>query len=82
MQSPCNDPISVVVAFVDGTVRPWKMRWGSVLYHIRRVNMIHGAHEGRSRIFYFSCSDDANAWKLRFNAETLEWRLVEHYAGA
>ncbi|TAK05637.1 hypothetical protein EPO33_00615 [Patescibacteria group bacterium] len=83
MQTLCDDPVSVVVAFTDdGKVRPWKIRWGNALYHVRRVNMVHGSREGRTRIFYFSCSNDTNAWKLRLDTETLEWRMVEHYAGA
>lgn len=79
MQTLTNEPVSVIVAFTDGTVRPWKIKWGQKFYSVKRVNLIHGTHEGRNRIFYFSCSDDGNAWKLRFDTETLEWRLVEYY---
>ncbi|OGL73504.1 hypothetical protein A3F28_01860 [Candidatus Uhrbacteria bacterium RIFCSPHIGHO2_12_FULL_57_11] len=76
--SIANDPISVLVAFRGGTVKPWKFRWGNRMFEVKRVNLIHGSREGRSRVFTFSCSDDANFWKLRFDTESLEWRLVEY----
>ena len=79
MHTATDDPIAVLVAFAGGRVKPWKFRWGTKIYDVKRVNLIHGSHEGRSRIFFFNVSDDDNAWKLRFNAETLEWRLVEAY---
>jgi hypothetical protein len=79
MHTTTDEPIGVLVAFSDGRVKPWKFRWGTKIYEVKRVNLIHSAHEGRSRVFFFNVSDDDHAWKLRFNAETLEWRLVEAY---
>lgn len=79
MQTITDEPVSVIVAFADGRVKPWKFRWNDRIYGVKRVNMIHGSREGRSKIFYFSVSDDDHAWKLRFDTETLEWRLVEAY---
>ena len=80
MHTETNEPVSVLVAFAKGRVKPWKFRWGSRIYEIKKVNLVHGTHEGRSRVFFFNVSNDENAWKLRFNAETLEWRLMEAYA--
>lgn len=79
MQTITNEPVSVLVAFTDGRVKPWKFRWGSKIYDVKRVNLIHGSQEGRSRIFTFHVSDDDHAWTLRFNTETMDWRLVEAY---
>ncbi|TAL19861.1 hypothetical protein EPN90_02270 [Patescibacteria group bacterium] len=79
MQHLLDDPISLIVAFTKGKVKPWKLKWGQKIYDIKRVNLITGSREGRSKIFFFNVSDDDHAWKLRFNTDTLEWRLVEAY---
>lgn len=74
-----NDPIDVTVDFSGRRVRPKEVRWSNRSYLIPQVNLIHGAREGTKRIFYFSVSDNSNFMKLRFDTETLEWRLVEFY---
>ncbi len=79
MQTITDEPVAVLVAFVEGRVKPWKFRWGTKIYEVKHVNLINSLREGRDRIFFFNVSDDDNAWKLRFNTETLEWRLVEAY---
>lgn len=75
-----NDPIDVTVDFSGRRVRPKEVRWSNRAYAIPQVNLIHGAREGTKRVFYFSVSDNTNFMKLRFDTETLEWRLVEFYA--
>ena len=79
MQTITDDPIDVIVSFSNGKVAPWKLRWGTSSYIVKYVNLIHSSKEGQQKIFYFNVSDDENAWKLRFNTENLEWRLVEAY---
>lgn len=56
-----------------------RMRWQEKNYDIKHVNLIHTGREGTKRIFYFSVSDDANAFKLKLDPDVLEWRLVELY---
>lgn len=79
MHQLLNDPVEVTVDFFGRRVRPKEVRWGNHRYPTPRVNLVHGAREGIKRIFYFSVSDDNNFMKLRFDTETLEWRLVELY---
>lgn len=74
-----NDPIDVVVSFCDNRVLPKRMRWNTRDYEIERVNLVHSAREGQKRIFYFSVSDATNYFKLKLDAECLEWHLVELY---
>lgn len=80
MHEYLNDPVEVTVDFFGRRVRPREVSWGNRRYPLTRVNLVHGAREGAKRIFYFSVSDSANFMKLRFDTETLEWRLVEVYA--
>lgn len=75
-----NDPIDVSVDFTGRRIRPKRVRWGTKVYDIEKVNLVHGSREGQKRIFYFSVSDAANFMKLKLDTETLEWRLVEVYA--
>lgn len=80
MNTAVDDRIDVVVSFEGNRVIPRRLRWNRRDYDIARVNLVHMAREGEKRVFYFSVSDFANYFKLRFDAETLEWRLVEIYA--
>ena len=80
MHEYLNDPVEVTVDFSGRRVRPKEVRWCNRTYPLQRVNLVHGAREGMKRIFYFSVSDKANFMKLRFDTESLEWRLVELYA--
>ncbi len=79
MHEILNDPIDVTVAFTDNRVLPRAMRWNEREYKIDHVNLVHTAHEGAKRVFYFSVSDAANYFKLKLDPEVLEWRLVELY---
>jgi len=74
-----NDPIDVSVTFVGKRVAPKVFKWNGKNYPIKQVNMIHHAKEGTKRIFYFSVSDMTNYFKLRFDPEFMEWRIVELY---
>ena len=79
MHQLLNEAIDVEVSFVGNRVHPNRIRWGRHTYTMPHVNLVHGAQEGKKRIFYFAVSDKTNFMKLRFDAETLEWRLVELY---
>ena len=72
-----DEPVEVFVAFRKNRVLPWLMEWNGKKYDIKQVNLIHSVREGSKRIFYFSVSDLLNYFKLRFDTETLEWRLIE-----
>ena len=73
-----NEPISVVASFASGKAFPHRFRMGNRVYEVQRVNLIHATREGRNRVVYFSVSDAENFWKLRFDTENFEWRVIEH----
>lgn len=79
MHEILNDPVDVTVDFVDHRVRPRQVRWGNRVYDMTTVNLVHGAREGTTRVFYFSVSDKSNFMKLQLNTETLQWKLIELY---
>jgi hypothetical protein len=72
-----NDPISVLASFREREVKPLAFTWGGRDWQVKRVNMVHEDREGRAKLVYFSVSDEANYFKLRFNSETLAWTLEE-----
>lgn len=72
-----HDPISVIASFHERGVKPVAFKWGGRDWQVKRVNMVHEDREGRAKLIYFSVSDEANYFKLRFNSETLAWTLEE-----
>ncbi|MEK9130718.1 MAG: hypothetical protein AAB429_01230 [Patescibacteria group bacterium] len=80
MHTFLDDPIEVLASFERKQVRPLRMKWQEKIYNIKQVNLIHTGREGTKRLFYFSVSDDANAFKLKLDPDILEWRLVELYS--
>ena len=75
-----NETVEVIVSFNKNGVMPKVMKWGSARYKISQVNLVHTIKEGLVRIYFFSISDGANAWKLGFNTENLSWWIEDHYA--
>lgn len=76
-----NEPIEIIAAFGKDGVFPRIMKWGKHTYKIAKVNLVHTIKEGAVRIYFFSVSDGANAWKLGFDTETLTWWMEDFYAG-
>ncbi len=72
-----HDPISVLASFRGGEVKPVAFKWGGRDWQVKQVNLVSAARDGRAKLIYFSVSDEANAFKLQFNSETLEWALEE-----
>lgn len=72
----------VLVSFEKDKVRPRILKWGTGRYKISEVNLVHTIKEGAVRIYFFSVSDGANAFKLGFNTETLRWWVEDSYAPA
>ncbi len=74
------EAVEVIVSFNKNGVMPKVMKWGTVRYKISEVNLVHTIKEGAVRIYFFSISDGANAWKLGFNTDSLTWWIEDHYA--
>ena len=72
-----NERVDVLVDFVGQAVKPLVFKWGGRDYSVKKINLIHIAREGRDKIYYFSVTDDANYFKLKFNTSSLEWGLEE-----
>lgn len=62
---------------LKGTFYPWVVYWRGRRYTITKVGLHHTEREGRVLIHVFSVTDGTTFFKLRFDTETLRWRLVE-----
>lgn len=71
------EKIKVLVNFDHPKVMPIAFKRNGHTYKIDKVNLVYHEREGTKTVFYFFVSDNANAYKLRFEPETLEWFLVE-----
>ncbi len=58
-------------------VRIHKVRWQGRDYLITKLGLYWKEKEGSARIHVFAVATAAIAFKLRHNAETLEWVLAE-----
>ena len=72
-----REPVEVLVAFRKERPEPMVFKWGNHYYQIRKVNLIHTEREGHEKIYYFTVSDETNAYRLAFRAESLTWQLEE-----
>jgi hypothetical protein len=58
-------------------VYPWVVHWRGIRYLITKVGFHHMVREGRIVMHIFSVTDGNTFFKLKFNTETLGWRLLE-----
>ena len=72
-------PIDVIATFTENGIFPRIIKWGANRYKILKVNLVHPIKDGSVRIYFFSVSDGANAWKLGFNTESLKWWVEDFF---
>lgn len=75
-----RENVEVIVSFGQNGIFPRVIKWGKHRYKITKVNLVHTIKEGAVRIYFFSVSDGANAFKLGFNTENLLWWVEDYYA--
>ncbi|MBI4139106.1 hypothetical protein HY479_03065 [Candidatus Uhrbacteria bacterium] len=75
MYEKVAEPIEVLAAFRQDRTEPMTFKWGNRHYQVKKVNLVHTERRGREKIYIFSVSDDANAYRLSFSSETMKWQL-------
>lgn len=83
MAEPINETISVdlVSDAAKGAAFPWVFRWRGRQYKTRTVGLKHCIREGRVLYHIFSVTDGATCFRLRFDTETLSWKLLDTDGG-
>lgn len=80
MYTYLDDPVEVLVLFREDRPIPYAFIWKNRKVKVKAINLVHESRDGRSKIVHFAVSDDANAYKLKFNTDTMKWRLEETYS--
>ena len=79
MNETLDEKIDLLVSFNGKTIFPLFMKWRKKKYKIERVNLIYTNNEEGARVHYFSVDDGINYFKIRFNPETMQWKIKELY---
>ena len=79
MSEAINETVSVMLLtnHLQKTVFPSVLSWRGRRYRITNVGLHHTVREGRVLFHYFSVTDGATFFRLRFDTETLGWKLLE-----
>ena len=77
MYSKISEPIEVMVAFRENRPEPIVFKWNRRIYRVSKINLVHTERRGREKFYIFSVSDEANAYRLSFSGESLEWKMEE-----
>lgn len=72
-----KEPVDVVVVFKQRKPEPFIVKWGKRYLRVKKVHLVHSERIGRDKVYYFSVSDDAHAYRLSFSTESLQWHLDE-----
>jgi hypothetical protein len=70
-----DESVSVGAVFKGGRVTPKWFLWGGTRRDVSAVNMVWKGREGDAPLTFFSVSSGGNAYQLRLNHKSMEWRL-------
>jgi len=74
-----DEQVEVLVKFKGKTIFPAYLKWRDKTYKIEKLNMVHREKAGEDKVYYFSCSDSVNFFRLSFSTRDLSWKLEEIY---
>jgi hypothetical protein len=79
MAEVINESVSVDLLSncLKGKAYPWIVHWRGRRYTITKIGLHYIERNGRVLIHVFSVTDGTTYFKLRFDTETLGWKLVE-----
>lgn len=79
MAETINESVSVNLLSnnLKHTSGPTSLYWRGRRYQIEKIGLQYTLREGRVLFHMFSVTDGVTYFKLRFDTETLEWKLME-----
>lgn len=79
MGEAIDESVSVNLLFnhLKRSAAPTSLYWRGRRYTITKVGLHHFFREGRVLFHIFSVSDGTTFFRLRFNTDTLTWKLLE-----
>ena len=79
MYEKVHEKIKVRVDFKEQDPDIKGFVWKNKDYSVSRINLITRARKGQIPVFLFSVSNDAGAYELRFDTDTLQWFIEQVY---
>jgi hypothetical protein len=77
-----SDPVDVITAFVDGTMRPLRFRWQGRVVRVKRVTGEWNRREGQTVLRYYALeSAAAETYELCFDPRGPRWILSRAWSG-
>jgi hypothetical protein len=79
MAEDINESVSVVLwsNHTTNKMSPYSLYWHGRRYLITTVGLHYTVREGRVLVHIFSVTDGTTSFKLKFDTETLGWKLLE-----
>lgn len=79
MSEPIHESVSVNLLsnHLKHTASPSSLYWRGRRYTLTQIGLHHTEREGRVLVHIFSATDGTTCFKLRFDTETLSWKLLE-----
>ena len=77
-----SDPVGVLTAFVDGSMRPIRFRWQGRIVRVRKVTGQWNRREGQAVLRHFAvqgAKDDS--YELVFDPRVAKWTLSRAWTG-
>ncbi len=75
-----SENVEVTTLFKDnGVPIPKRFKYGSRVYDIDKVNLVHSIKRGARRIIVFNVTDRGGDHVLIFDTHTLKWEMQSSY---
>lgn len=82
MREELNEPVSVICTYNASLKRflPLQIGWANDVYKLGKIDFYHKTKNGTKILHHFSMADNEGRmyFKLRFDADTLNWTLEEY----
>jgi hypothetical protein len=77
-----NDPVDVLIAFVDGKMQPLRFRWQGRVVRVRKVSGEWVRREGQTLLRYYAVEGrGADTYELCFDPRGPRWLLSRAWTG-
>lgn len=71
-----NEPVNVLVRFIDGKFEPTRFSWNGRMHKISDVTGRWATTEGNYKIYHFSVvSDSQTYYELSLQTRNMDWTL-------
>lgn len=77
MYEPIHEKIKVLVEFNNHRLKIINFEWQGREHVVEQINLVTKARKGRELVWVYYVSNEAAAYKLRYDTESITWWLEE-----